>query len=75
MNTKVIKPTASISFVRGMYIQDLQLVIDDYEFFCSLPGKFERHGIKTIATWPVFVTLIYQKDRTENSPELPRAIH
>ena len=70
MTTEVIKSTASISFIRGSNIQDLQLMIDDYEFFCSLPGKFERKGIKTIATWPVFVTLIYQKERTKNSPEL-----
>jgi hypothetical protein len=66
MTTIVIKSTASVSFIRGIYYQDLQLVIDDYEFFCSLPGKFERHGIKTIATWPVFVTLIY-RNSTENS--------
>ena len=59
MTTKVIKSTASISFIRGIYYQDLQLVTNDYDFFCSLPGKFERHGIKTIANWPVFVTLYY----------------
>ena len=58
MTTKVIKSTASVSFIKGIYYQDLQLVTDDYEFFCSLPGKLERKGIKTISSWPIFVTLI-----------------
>ena len=70
MTTEVIKSTASISFVSGIYYQDLQLVTDDHDFFCSLPGKFERHGIKTIASWPVFVTLICTElnEETLHSP-------
>jgi DNA repair protein RadC len=69
MTTKVIKSTASISFIRGMYYQDLQLVTNDYEFFCSLPGKFERIGIKTIAKWPIFVTLFYIDHNSRISPD------
>ena len=70
MTTKVIKSTASVSFIRGIYYQDLQLVTDDYEFFSSLPGKLERKGIKTVASWPVFVTLIYIDHNTENLHDL-----
>ena len=66
MTTKVIKSTASVSFIRGIYYQDLQLVTNNYEFFCSLPGKFERKGIKTIASWPVFVTVICIDHNNEN---------
>ena len=75
MNTKVIKSTASVLFIKGVNYQDLQLVTDDYEFFCSLPGKFERKGIKTIVSWPVFVTLIYVKQNNEISPDPPSSNH
>lgn len=58
MTTQIMKSTASITFVNGDEIQDVQILIDDRPLFNKLPGKFERHGIKTLAAWPIFVTAV-----------------
>ena len=58
MTTCIRKSTALLTFIDGEHIQDLQILIDDQEVFNALPGKFERHGIKTLASWPIFVTAV-----------------
>ena len=58
MSTHIHTSTALLTFVDGETIQDLQILINDREVFNALPGKFERHGIKTLASWPIFVTVV-----------------
>ena len=50
------KSIASITYIQGAHFQDLWVVIADPAVFNVLPGKPERQGIKTLATWPIFVT-------------------
>ena len=65
MTTQIHKSTALLTFVDGEHIQDLQILIHDREVFNSLPGKFERHGIKTLASWPMFVTAVLNEGQFE----------
>jgi hypothetical protein len=65
MTTHIHKSTAHLTFVDGEHIQDLQILIDDREVFVSLPGKYERHGIKTLASWPIFVTAVLNEGQYE----------
>ncbi len=58
MPTQILKSSALVVFVQGENIQDVQLLIDNRELYNRLPGKFERHGVKTLASWPFFVTAI-----------------
>ena len=65
MSTHISKSTALLTFIDGEHIQDLQILIDDREVFNALPGKFERHGIKTLASWPIFVTAVLNEGQFE----------
>ena len=58
MDTHILKSYARLSYIQGTYIRDLVVVIDDPAVFNALPGKHERSGIKTIASWPIFVTAV-----------------
>ena len=55
---KICNSTAFVNFLEGTHMKDFQVLIDDPEVFYALPGKFERHGVKTISSWPIFVTAI-----------------
>ena len=65
MSTHIHTSTALLTFVDGEHIQDLQILINDREVFNALPGKFERHGIKTLASWPIFVTVVLNESQTK----------
>ena len=67
MNTHIRKSTALLTFIEGEHIQDLQILIDDRDVFNALPGKFERHGIKTLASWPIFITAVLNEGQFEAS--------
>lgn len=74
MSTTISNSSALITFVNGDHIQDVQLLIDNRELYNALPGKFERHGIKTLTSWPIFVTAILNETQPkrnvrEDSPE------
>ena len=58
MSTQIRKSTAFVTFISGDHLKDIQILIDDRELFNSLPGKFESHGIKTLASSPMFVTAV-----------------
>ena len=58
MSTHIFNSTAFLNFIDGARIKDLQVIIDDEETFNALPGKYERHGIKTLSAWPIFVTAV-----------------
>ena len=58
MLTQILKSNAFVTYVRGDHIQDVQILIDNRELYNNLPGKFERHGVKTLSNWPFFVTAI-----------------
>ena len=62
MPAKVLKSTANVTFIQSKLIQDVQIVIDNRDLYNSLPGKLERHGIKTLTTWPVFVTAVLNEE-------------
>ena len=56
--SKTFISSARVVFVQGKHFQDVQILIDDLELYNHLPGKFERHGVKTLSNWPFFVTAI-----------------
>jgi len=58
MSTHIFNSTAFLNFINGEHIKDFQVIIDDEETFNALPGKYERHGIKTLSDWPIFVTAV-----------------
>ena len=58
MNTNNRNSTAFVNYIEVKHIKDFQVLIDDPQVFYSLPGKFERLGVKTISSWPIFVTVI-----------------
>ena len=58
MSTHIFSSTAFLNFINGERIKDLQVIIDDVETFNALPGKYERHGIKTLSSWPIFVPAV-----------------
>ena len=58
MTTNIHQTKASVNYIEGKHIKDFQVLIDDPEVFNALPGKFERLGVKTISSWPIFVTVI-----------------
>jgi len=67
MSKQIFKSTAQVVFVMGEHLQDFQVLIDDEELYNSLPGKFERHGIKTLASWPIFITAILNEQAEAKS--------
>ena len=67
MSTQILKSTAFVTFINGDHIQDVQILIDDRQTFNALPGKFERHGIKTLASWPIFVTAVLKEVQPDYS--------
>jgi DNA repair protein RadC len=54
-----LQSTALVQLVQGEHIQDVQILIDNRELFNKLPGKSERKGVKSLASWPFFVTAIF----------------
>ena len=66
---KICNSTAFVNFIEGTHMKDYQVLIDDPEVFYALPGKFERSGVKTITSWPIFVTVILNdgQNKTETS--------
>ena len=65
MTTNNRNSTAFVNYIEGKHIKDFQVLIDDPEFFNALPGKFERSGVKTITSWPIFVTVILNEGQNE----------
>ena len=63
MNKKIHKSTAFLAYIDAENIQDVQILIDDRQVFNALPGKHERYGIKTLASWPIFVTAILNEQQ------------
>ena len=59
MPTEVFHSNARVTLVRGDHYQDVQILIDDRQLFNRLPGKPERQGVKSLASWPFFVTAIF----------------
>jgi DNA repair protein RadC len=70
MTTIIHKSTALVVFIQGDHLQDLQILIDDRGLYNALPGKLERHGIKTLAAWPVFVTAVLNEPRATEPIEV-----
>ena len=70
MTTNNRNSTAFVTYIEGKHIKDFQVLINDPEVFYALPGKFERSGVKTITSWPIFVTVILNEgqNKTETSP-------
>ena len=66
---KICNSTAFVNSVEGTHVKDFQVLIDDPEVFYALPGKLERLGVKTISSWPIFVTAILNdgQNKTETS--------
>jgi len=58
MDKQIQKSNAQLAYIQGTYIRDPLVVIDDPTVFNALPGKHEWYGIKTIASWPIFVTAL-----------------
>jgi len=75
MGTKIQQSNATITYIKGDHIQDLQILIDDYEIFSILPGKHERQGIKTITNWPIFVTVIWRENYIDIGHADPSSDH
>ncbi len=67
MSTQIRKSTALVTFISSDHLKDIQILIDDRELFNSLPGKFERHGIKTLASSPMFVTAILNEGQLQQA--------
>jgi DNA repair protein RadC len=65
MSTTIYQSSALVMFVQGEHIQDMQILIDNRELYNKLPGKLERHGIKTLASWPIFVTAVLNETQAE----------
>ena len=68
MHTNNRNSTAFVNYVQGTHIKDLQVLINDPEVFYAIPGKFERQGVKTISSWPIFVTVILNDVHYEDVP-------
>ena len=66
MPTQILKSNALVVYVQGEHIQDVQILIDNRELYNRLPGKFERHGVKTLSSWPFFVTAILNEQSPVN---------
>ena len=62
---KICNSTAFVNFVEGTHVKDFQVLIDDPEVFNALPGKFERSGVKTITSWPIFVTVFLNEGQNK----------
>ena len=75
MSTTIQKSRAFLTYVVSEHIQDLQILIDDVEVFLSLPGKLERQGIKTLASWPIFVTAVLNEGQFEAVSKTPQPMH
>ena len=58
MTTNIHQTNAFVNFIVGTHVKDFQVLINDPEVFYAIPGKFERSGVKTITSWPIFVTVI-----------------
>jgi hypothetical protein len=56
-----------VTFIQGTHLQDVQILIDNEQLYNRLPGKLERHGIKTLASWPLFVTAILNEQAEARS--------
>ena len=67
---KICNSTAFVNFVEGTHMKDFQVLIDDPEVFNALPGKFERSGVKTITSWPIFVTAILNEGQRKTETSL-----
>lgn len=65
MPTEVFHSNARVTLVRGDHYQDVQILIDDRQLFNRLPGKPERQGVKSLASWPFFVTAIFNAGQFE----------
>ena len=65
MTTNIHQTNALVNYVEGTHIKDFQVLIDDPEVFNALPGKFERSGVKTISSWPIFVTVILTESQNK----------
>ena len=63
MSTQIFTSPAQVTFIQGDQIQDVQILIDNRELYNKLPGKLERHGIKTLAAWPIFVTAVLNESQ------------
>ena len=58
MTHQFFQSTARWSIVQGEHLQDVQILIDDRSAV-QLPARQVRtHGVKTLASWPIFVTAI-----------------
>jgi DNA repair protein RadC len=73
MSTTIYQSTAILMFINGDHIRDLQILVNDRQIFNTLPGKFERHGIKTLASYPIFVTAILNDTQPEECNLYPQA--
>jgi DNA repair protein RadC len=73
MTNQTLKSNAVIILVRGEHILDVQILIDDRELFNRLPGKSERRGVKSLASWPFFVTAIMNVAQPEECNVYPQA--
>ena len=60
-----LQSTALVQFIQGEHIQDVQILIDNRELFNKLPGKSERKGVKSLASWPFFITAIFNDSQTD----------
>jgi hypothetical protein len=58
MTTTIHQSTALVVFIQGDHLTDMQILIDERALYNALPGKLERHGIKTLVSWPLFVTAV-----------------
>ena len=75
MTTQILTSPAFLTFINSGDLKDVQILIDDRQTFNALPGKFERHGIKTLASWPIFVTAVLNEARSETETEPLQAAH
>jgi DNA repair protein RadC len=73
MTTQTLISNASVLLVRGEHILDVQILIDSRELFNLLPGKSERRGVKSLASWPFFITAIMNANPPEESNVYPQA--
>lgn len=65
MTTNIHQSNALVNYIEGKHIKDFQVLIDDPEVYYSLPGKIERLGVKTISSWPIFVTVILNEGQNK----------
>jgi hypothetical protein len=65
MSNQTLKSTALVFLVRGEHILDVQILIDDRELFNLLPDKSERRGVKSLTSFPFFITAIFNEQTEE----------